>query len=61
MDVGYFSDHAVVMTVLVVLAFLLLLAVAGPVFGADTRSSRGWASSDPDGPLWSDAGFTRSR
>lgn len=40
------------MTVILILAVLLLLAVAGPVFGADTRSSKGWAASDPDGPLW---------
>jgi len=39
------------MTALIVLAVLLLLAVAGPLFGTDTRSSRGWAASDPNQPL----------
>jgi len=49
------------MTAILILAFLLLIAIAGPAFGADTRSSRGWASSDPDGPLWSDTGVRAAR
>lgn len=61
MDAGYFSDHPWFMTAILILAFLLLLAVAGPWFGADTRSSRGWAASDPDAPLWSDAGIRAAR
>jgi len=61
MDTGYFRDHCGVMTALLVLVFLLLLAVAGPWLGADTRSSKGWAASDPDAPLWSDAGIRDAR
>jgi hypothetical protein len=49
------------MTALLVLAVLLLLAVAGPLFGADTRSSRGWAATDVNEPLWSDAGLRAAR
>ena len=35
--------------------------VAGPLFGVDTRSSRGWTNSDPDQPLWSGAGIRAGR
>ena len=49
------------MTALIVLAVLLLLAVAGPLFGTDTRSSRGWASTDPNQPLWEGAGIRAAR
>jgi hypothetical protein len=41
----------------VILALLLLLAVAGPLFGADTRSSRGWQRTDPNELLWPDSGM----
>jgi hypothetical protein len=44
------------MTLLIVLLVLLALAVAGPLLGTDTRSSSGWHSGDPDGPLWADSG-----
>ncbi len=44
------------MTLLVVLLVLLLIALAGPLFGADTRSAGGWSSTDADGPLWAGAG-----
>jgi len=49
------------MTAILILAFLLLLAIAGPLLGADTRSSRGWARRDADEPLWSDAGIRPTR
>ena len=61
MDAGYFSDHSCLMTAILILAVLLLLAVAGPLFGADTRSSRGWAPADPDAPLWAGAGVRNRR
>lgn len=61
MDAGTISVHSCCMTALLVLAVLVLLAVAGPWFGADTRSSRGWAASDPDAPLWSDDGIRATR
>ena len=44
------------MTVFIVLLILLALALAGPLFGTDTRSAGGWWSSDPDRPLWSETG-----
>lgn len=44
------------MTILIVLLLLLALAVAGPLLGADTRSSSGWRAGDPNGPLWADSG-----
>ena len=46
---------------LIVLVLFLLLAVVGPVFGADSRRSGGWADSEPDAPLWSDAGVAHLR
>jgi hypothetical protein len=49
------------MTAILILTVLLMLAVAGPLFGADTRSSGGWAPSDPNQPLWSDAGIRAAR
>ena len=61
MDVGCFSDDASLMTAILILSVLLLLAIAGPLFGADTRSSGGWANSDPDGPLWAGAGIRNHR
>ncbi len=61
MDAGYFSDQSYPMTAILILAFLLLLAVAGPWFGADTRSSGGWAKSEPDAPLWAGAGVRNRR
>ena len=61
MDVGYFWDHPCPMTAILILTVLLLLAVAGPFFGADTRSSRGWKDSDPGQPLWLDAGSNARR
>ena len=49
------------MTAILILSLLLLLAVAGPLFGADTRTSRGWADTEPNQPLWSDAGIRAAR
>jgi hypothetical protein len=49
------------MTAIVILIVLLLIAIAGPLFGADTRSSKGWSASDPDGPLWSGSGVRAAR
>lgn len=49
------------MTAILIVSFLLILAIAGPMFGADTRSSGGWAKSDPDGPLWAGAGVRNRR
>ncbi|HEY5881252.1 MAG TPA: hypothetical protein VIU11_20230 [Nakamurella sp.] len=48
-------------TALIVLALFLLLAVAGPRFGADSRRPRGWAERDPETPLWSDEGVAHLR
>jgi len=62
MDAGFFADHAWFMTTaLIVLAVFLLLAVAGPLFGADSRRPRGWAEREPESPLWSDAGVAHLR
>ena len=44
------------MTALVIVTLLLILAIAGPLFGADSRSSGAWTPSEPGQPLWSDAG-----
>ncbi|HOZ57589.1 hypothetical protein [Nakamurella multipartita] len=46
---------------LIVLALFLLLAVAGPRFGTDSRRPRGWAERDPDTALWSDPGVAHLR
>lgn len=48
-------------TALIVLALLLLLAVAGPAFGADSRRPHGWDEREPDSPLWSEAGVAHLR
>jgi hypothetical protein len=57
MDARISSDHSWFMTTaLIVLALFLLLAVAGPRFGADSRRPHGWAAGEPDAPLWSDPG-----
>ncbi len=62
MDGGFFGDHAEAMTAaLIVLALFLLLAVAGPRFGTDSRRPRGWAERDPDTALWSDPGVAHLR
>ncbi len=62
MDVRFFRAQAKRMTTaLIVLALLLLLAVAGPRFGADTRRPHGWAVGEPDQPLWSDPGVAHLR
>lgn len=62
MDARFFPDHAEPMTAaLILLVLFLLLAVAGPVFGADSRRSRGWADGEPDAPLWSDTGIVHLR
>ena len=49
------------MIAILIIAFLLFLAFAGPAFGADTRSSKGWKAVDPGQPLWSDAGIRPTR
>ena len=49
------------MTALIVLAVLLFLAVAGPLFGTDTRSSSGWAATDSNQPLWEGSGVRAAR
>jgi len=62
MDAWFSSDHHEVMTTaLIVLALFLVLAVAGPRFGADSRRPRGWAERDPETPLWSDPGVAHLR
>ena len=61
MDARYFWDHPYLMTAIIVLAVLLLIAVAGPLFGTDTRSSREWASTEPNQPLWEGAGVRAAR
>lgn len=49
------------MTAILILTVLLLLAIAGPFFGADSRSSNGWKESEPNEPLWSEIGLTAGR
>jgi len=44
------------MTALVIVMILLVLAVAGPLLGKDSRSSGAWTPSEPGQPLWTDAG-----
>lgn len=62
MDAMIPRDQAVVMTAaLLVLVLFLVLAVAGPVFGADSRRSRGWTDGEADAPLWSDGGARITR
>lgn len=57
MDAVISSDQAEGMTAaLILLALFLLLAVAGPAFGADSRRSRGWSDGEADAPLWSGDG-----
>lgn len=57
MDAMISADQAEGMTAaLILLVLFLLLAVAGPVFGADSRRSRGWSDGEADAPLWSDEG-----
>ncbi len=62
MDAMIFSDQAEVMTAaLILLVLFLLLAVAGPTLGADSRRSRGWTDGQADAPLWSDDGAPVTR
>ncbi len=55
MDARYFRGHSGVMTALVIVMLLLVLAVAGPLLGKDSRSSGSWTPSEPGQPLWTDA------
>jgi len=43
------------MTAILIVLILLALAVAGPLFGKDSRSSGAWSPSEPGQPLWTDA------
>ena len=62
MDVRVSLDESYPMTTaLIVLALFLLLAVAGPRFGADSRRPGGWAEREPESALWSDAGVAHLR
>ncbi len=62
MDARFFRDESGVMTTaLIVLALFVLLAVAGPLLGTDSRRPRGWTAGEPDSPLWSDAGLPHLR
>lgn len=56
MDAGYFLPDNSFMTLFIVFLILLALALAGPLFGADTRVTGGWRTSEPDRPLWTGAG-----
>jgi len=40
---------------------IIVLAVAGPLFGTDTRSSREWTRTDPNQRLWEGAGVRAAR
>ncbi|MBM9465726.1 hypothetical protein [Nakamurella leprariae] len=40
------------MTLLLIVLVLAVLAVLGPLAGADSRRSGGWSSRAQDGPLW---------
>jgi hypothetical protein len=52
MDVCFSAVHALLMTTfLIVFLLLVVLAVAGPLFGADTRAS-GWTPSEAGQKLW---------
>ena len=37
---------------LIALAFFVLLAILGPLFGADSRVPGGWSPTEPGGKLW---------
>jgi p-aminobenzoyl-glutamate transporter AbgT len=39
-------------TLLIVLGFFVLLAILGPMFGADSRVPGGWTPIEPGGKLW---------
>jgi hypothetical protein len=39
-------------TLLIALGFFVLLAVLGPLVGADSRVSGGWTPIEPGGKLW---------
>jgi len=38
---------------LIALAFFVLLAILGPLVGADSRVPGGWSPIEPGGKLWS--------
>ena len=42
------------MEMLVVLGLLVVLAILGPVIGADSRVTRGRAPTEPGGKIWPD-------
>ena len=39
-------------TVLIALGFFILIAILGPLLGADSRVPGGWAPIEPGGKLW---------
>ncbi len=49
------------MTAIVILTLLLLIALAGPLYGVDTRSSSGWNPVDGELGLWPGAGQRSTR
>ncbi len=40
-------------TLLIALGFFILIAILGPLVGADSRVPGGWTSIEPGGKLWS--------
>ena len=42
------------MEMLVVLGLFVVLPILGPVIGADSRVTRGWAPTEPCGKIWPD-------
>lgn len=56
MDAGHHGieagDMSASLTLLLVVLFLAAIAVAGPRWGADTRSPGGWNTSRHPAPLW---------
>ena len=52
MDAWFAEVHSGLMTAFLIVTLLLLLAVAGPLVGTDSRARGSWTPSEPDQPLW---------
>ena len=44
-------------TLLIALGFFILIAILGPLVGADSRVSGGWTKIEPGSKLWPGTGF----
>ena len=49
---AWFDGGAGMVTLLIALGFFVLLAVLGPLVGADSRVPGGWTPIEPGGQLW---------